>query len=192
MNWHPISFTGWSVKQILAHLKTQTRRLIRLTKAGKDFKSPFGVKGDMLWVRESFVAGYALNEFTGVPDWQNEDAYRAWYRATDDLPYWMDCDGKKNPVPWKPPMFMPRWASRITLVNEGERIERVQRITREDALMEGVGGAGLQKILGTSTIHAQDTFRDLWDSINGKKPGGAWAENPRCRVLSFRLVEGEA
>jgi len=172
---HPIPFTAWSIGRILAGGKTQTRRLIRLTKAGKDFKSPYGVKGDYLWCRENFYV---------QPDlWAQHHERQPLHYAADGDPQCLE------DYLLRPAMFMPRWASRITLEGTDVRVERVQEITREDALMEGVGAAGLQKILGTSTIHAQDTFRDLWDSLHGKKPGGSWIANPRVRVLSFRLVK---
>ncbi len=184
MNWHPISFTGWSVNQILALRKTQTRRLIRLTKAGKDFKSPYGVKGDFLWVKEThaIVMKTAYWHDPSIPHRESPDGdYWAVYREGWE---------RVQPTPWRPPMFMPRWASRITLVNEGERIERVQEITYEGMKAEGC----LPKEVcgGHWGPLAQKYWIPLWDSINGKKPAGCWDANPRVRVVSFRLVEGEA
>ncbi len=69
------------------------------------------------------------------------------------------------------------------------RRERLHRISREDALAEGVGVKGLQVALGTSYIHAVDIFEALWNSINTKK-GTRWQDDPEVWVLEFKLVGG--
>ena len=85
-----------------------------------------------------------------------------------------------------PSIFMPRWASRITLEVVNVRVERVTQITREDAKAEGINDPtrpGAEYIL----------FKHLWDSINGKprKDGVdiSWAASPRVWVVEFRRVD---
>lgn len=87
--------------------------------------------GDRLWVREAFSAW-----FHGL-HWYDVSAMRLqsrltnlFFRATHHMP---DDDQK-----WVPSIFMPRWASRITLEITGVRVERVQDISEEDAEAEGV------------------------------------------------------
>jgi hypothetical protein len=77
---------------------------------------------------------------------------------------------------------MPRWASRISLEITDIRVERVQDISGPDCWAEGITHDS--EIYG-SVVH---TFDDLWDSINGKKPGRAWADNPSVWVVSFKRV----
>lgn len=58
---------------------------------------------------------------------------------------------------------------RITRIRQ----ERLQAITHEDALAEGVGSI--------------DAYRELWDSIN-KTKGLRWADDPLVWVLEFERV----
>ncbi len=74
---------------------------------------------------------------------------------------------------------MPRWASRLTLIVTDVRVQRVQDISEEDAIAEGVGHAppGRPAIV---------QYLGLWDSING---AGSWAANPWVWVVEFRKVK---
>lgn len=80
---------------------------------------------------------------------------------------------------WRPSIFMPRWASRITLELTGVRVEQVQDISEADAWSEGVRPEGGDAIAA---------FAQLWDGINGKR-GFGWYANPCVWVLKFRRVE---
>jgi hypothetical protein len=71
-------------------------------------------------------------------------------------------------------MFMPRFASRITLEITNVCVERLQDITEAGAQAEGV-----------SFIEARDGFRPLWEKINGD---GSWNANPWVWVIEFRRI----
>jgi hypothetical protein len=93
---------------------------------------------------------------------------------------------------------MPRWASRILLEITEVRLERLQDISREDAIAEGierVGGEyscspwrnyslkrGAPKLLHSSC--PRHSFMTLFEAINP----GAWDANPWVWVIVFRLV----
>jgi hypothetical protein len=98
-------------------------------------------------------------------------------------------------------IHMPRWASRLTLEVTSIRVERLQDITEEDALAEGVGSPEVNPLhnqvddapdadgIGWQHGDARYLFRSLWDSINGKRPGCSWEANPWLWVVSFKRIE---
>lgn len=202
MKEHPILFTGEMVRAILEGRKMQTRRVIKPQPEGyevfywnmtpqevaatsgwkkapfgcwvrddnglKFFKTcPYGQIGDQLWVKET----WALNN----PILDNKVRYRADLMSPDL--------GK----PWKPSIFMPRWASRITLEVVRVRVERVQEITGADAQAEG--WPHFRELFPTINMDdkAINWFRRLWDSINTER-GFGWEVNPFCWVISFKVL----
>jgi len=83
---------------------------------------------------------------------------------------------------------MPRKFSRITLELTAVRVQRVQEISGADAIAEGIDLSNQHD----SHLEANQryVFGRLWDSINGKRAGCAWADNPWVWCLSFKRVEG--
>lgn len=151
----PILFSGPMVRAILEGRKTMTRRVANPMKA---LPCPYGVPGDLLWVREA----WALTDQAGD---HITDA-RVVYRATD--PDWETMEGWK----WRPSIFMPRWAARIWLRIVSRRLERLQQITGEDAYREG--------------CEYRNDFPVLWDELNAKR-GVGWETNPWVWVIEFAL-----
>ncbi len=170
---------GWAVFEAQTHIDdtSQTR-----------YPCPYGRPGDLLWVRETWnimeviedtwAGGYDLDDWRGPIPKNRPRSATVGYRADSD-----DYDAK-----WRPSIFMPRWASRITLEITGVRVERVQAITEEDADAEGVEWNTSPMRCGhTNGVSA---FKSLWDQINGKRPGCSWEEDPWVWVVSFRPAEG--
>jgi hypothetical protein len=191
----PILFSGDMVKAILDGRKTQTRRIVKPqpylraglwqwdpTRSDHDiwleneaFDSgdfgpwrlamcPYGVPGDRLWVRETFTT-----DFIGP---RNRIVYRT--------------DNEVGICKWKPSIFMPRAASRITLEITEVRCQRLHEISDDDAISEGVT-ATTKEWLGVG--HAVAVYSDLWDSINGK---GAWDKKPWIWAISFKRINPPA
>jgi hypothetical protein len=79
----------------------------------------------------------------------------------------------------RPSIHMPRWASRLTLTVTDVRVQRLQDISRGDAIAEGCPFANMAD--GPSP---RDWFRDLWSSLHGPD---AWAANPWCVALTFSV-----
>ena len=89
---------------------------------------------------------------------------------------------------------MPKKYARIWLEIVGVRVERVQDISDVDAMAEGVKSniclASLEEPDYREEIGYRYAFSVLWDSINGKKEGCSWADNPWVWIVEFKRVEG--
>jgi hypothetical protein len=199
----PILFSAPMVRALLDGSKTQTRRVAKIKRvdahpqnpiiqvatmegAGKQFWAnsqishpnhiskacPHGQVDDQLWVRETFMDMRA----TGV-DYNGNEQYA--YRA-DISTYGEECR-KDYGLKWKPSIFMPRAASRITLEITGVRVERLQDISRGDCMAEGCPFPNYAKV-----THPEKWYRDLWESING---AGSWDLNPWVWVVEFKKVK---
>ena len=179
-----IIFTGEMVRAILDGRKTQTRRVVKhipdlgspdmwckkieiVNQICGDFKRycPYGQPGDRLWVRETWAPWPELWTRSDIRD--QSPLYRA------ERPF------VGNDVKWRPSNHMPRWASRINLEITDVRVERVQDITDEDALEEGVDPDG---------YIPRTQFEALWNSIYEKR-GHGWDKNPWVWVIEFKVVK---
>jgi hypothetical protein len=92
---------------------------------------------------------------------------------------------------WQSPYFMPCEAARIFLRVTNVRVERVQDITKEDALAEGIWPneqppETFDRIYsGLMPVHL---FGGLWDYLNAKR-GYGWDVNPWVWVYEFERVD---
>lgn len=152
-------------------------------------------KGDRLWVKETHAWADQMAE--GV---EREDPVCVAYRADQtaiahehENVHYLDTTGWNwDRFKWRPSIYMPRWASRLTLEVTAVRVERLQDITELDALEEGVEGVTqngrLNGVEGEYVAGpARDEFATLWDSINAKR--ATWASNPWVAVVEFKPVE---
>lgn len=160
--------------------------------------NPYGGVSDRLWVRETWGVGTRP-----CPERGRYDGIE--YRADDDpfLPLREFPEQNIADIPrgWRPSIFMPRWASRITLEISEVRVQLLQEISDDDARAEGVElyttpnghispeqrvpGPGFDRCRLGDQPHRLP-FADLWDRINGKY--AAWASNPWVWAISFRRV----
>lgn len=203
-------FSAPMVRAILKGRKTQTRRVVKPAGAvdvvrfigadnqptgefgwcphpcyiEKHIRCPYGQPGDRLWVRETFAVSEVGALLQGC-----------WYRATQDdfvasLPESLRENAEPPGGKWKPSIFMPRWASRITLGVTGVRVERLQDISEQQAHDEGVDNFMCAAAVGKSPYKAGPAtimgFAHLWESINGP---GSWNANPWVWVIEFKRVQ---
>lgn len=214
MNERPILFSGSMVRAILDGRKTQTRRVATSRKengiiAGPAAEpggaieawgggawnksshqqvvfSPYGRVGDRLWVKETH-AFYSLNfNHAGCGN------IGTWHPSDRDVccHYREGCPSElaQRFDKWRPSIFMPRWASRITLQITMVGVERLQDISCEDALAEGIdhytpGVTAGER--GESEADPRTEYQALWESINGP---GSWKKNPFVWVLDFKHI----
>lgn len=185
----PILLSGELVPPTLADLKLQTRRLV--TGTALEWLQPgnftpgfvahpgnrlcrYGQPGDTLWVREAWRTVAAADP---LPPRDLTPAHRIWYEA--DAPH------QPGAGKLRPSMFMPRWASRITLLLKAVRVERLNEISEADAIAEGCGWNTYQDQHGERMAPIEG-FAALWERINGP---GSWDLNPWVWVLSYERVK---
>ena len=197
----PIIFSAPMIRALLDGRKTQTRRVLKPQPVC--YQNPpsfswgkfvgewpddwFGygneiagalpyAPGDRLWCKEGCVVGFDIDD----NDRPIGDR-KVWYRATDTGLRWYDPDSESmldNP-PWKPSIHMPRWASRLTLLVTDVRVQRLQEISRGDAMEEGCPFANM-----ADGPNPRDWYRDIWNSIHGPD---AWDANPWVAAISFTV-----
>lgn len=139
------------------------------------------VVGDRAWVRERFALAPTVND----PSDDDEDDWHVMYRVDDEVP-----------APWRSPIVMPRWASRITLEITAVRVARIQDVTEEDARamrlddMDGLLDAAeicrFAKLIGCSYEDCRPSVAAAWDVLHGR---GAWDRNDWCWARTFRRVQ---
>ena len=210
----PILFSSPMVRALLAGTKTQTRRVVKGApedwspvqpqvyaptivdrhgdeQPGPDafgagdaqgdhwIRCPYGQPGDRLWVRETFQRFSEDGEIIYKAD-------KAGFDAMNELKRDEFYEAR-----WRPSIHMPRWASRITLEVTGVKVERLQDISEEDAMAEGIVNAGDDngyQLADTSHYAgtASESYASLWESINGP---GSWDANPLVWAISFKRLE---
>lgn len=154
-------------------------------------RCPYGAPGDRLWVKETWAAPPSCD--TIKPS--DLDPLTPIRYASDGVvrgvsKRFVDKDGCIAIGKGRPSIFMPRWASRITLEVTGVRVERLQAISEEDAMTEGVdlkseAWPDFPEAMPIS-LKPRYAFELLWESINGRD---SWAANPWVWVVSFQRVE---
>lgn len=140
------------------------------------FDSPYGARGDRLWVRESLYHGEDNFYFTADRQGVGNERHALL----------LDRFGPKKGIP---SIHMPRAASRITLAVESVRVERLQDIKEEDARGEGVAPlAGAYRIGGKS--YSGEPYRHgffrAWVDIHNQDSLDA---NPWVWVVGFSRVK---
>ena len=200
---HPILFSTEMVKAILEGRKTMTRRVVKPQKNQKEWltdsllnkaksaiflqggaqiehpfggpltfiKCPYGEPGDLLWVRET------------------------WQTAQSNTFYLADGEVQSAVFKWRPSIHMPKEAARIWLQVEEVRVERLQAISEEDAIAEGVTSNFNPLFqewryydymdIESEWRSAVSSFRSLWYKINGIE---SWHENPWVWVIKYKVL----
>jgi hypothetical protein len=180
-----------------------------------------GEIGDLLYVREAWrLIGWDFEDGTMLIEYK--DGKRLWmdtHDPTEDSQWLVDqveklwlkgCLGEdpEDPdkaviiktVPWRPSIHMPKAAARLWLLLEGIGAERLQDISEEDAIAEGIEKYGpfgeykgaIHPNGGSMKFRAYErasrAFQDLWEGINGED---SWKINPWVWTLKFKELSKE-
>jgi hypothetical protein len=204
----PIPFSGPMVRALLAGTKTQTRRLVmsreeidrgpwlRVRAPSEEHGWQVGLErfnswksipvrfavGDRLYVREH----WRINKvWDAVAPRDLGDVGPIHYEADQGLRYFT---GR-----FRQGMHMPKRFSRITLHVTEVRVQRLQDISEEDALAEGVMLL-VNDLLPNPVRYVvedlveadspRDAYAALWNSINGP---GSWDTNPWVTATTFEV-----
>ena len=132
---------------------------------------PYAI-GDRLWVREAWRS---TPEWDAAPPHAIQPGYTL-YEA--DGPWRAHSYGKLRSS-----LFMPRWASRLTLIVTEVRVERLNDISVADAKAEGVEPI-CDHGVGNQHLH-WIAFQQIWCGLHGPD---AWLRNPWVCAVSFRPI----
>ena len=219
----PILFSAPMVRAILEGRKTVTRRALNAqalknigygVQLGECHELPsegplhpnstgyytsfcsYGFPGDRLWVRETWAADAQVDAVAPRDLNQGEPITYPADGAVRQTGCAMITPGKSRPS-----IHMPRWASRILLEIADVRAERLQDISEEQAVAEGLIWQGQEngkvfyshaeskyppgahQQFGISGVDAVSAFRNLWNSV-----GGDWDANPWVWAVEFKRV----
>lgn len=192
MSERPILFSGPMVRAILEGRKTQTRRVVKPQPDEVCCATPIRPRpyetGMRLWVRETFSRHFSHGQ-------HRDDGLR--WEPWGGLPSKVSPDGREivyyregfdrcGHGTWRPSIYMPRWASRITLEITDVRCQRLQDISCADAIAEGVRPSANSQTIDCDTPDPRHEFRALWNSINAKR--APWESNPLVWAITFRRV----
>lgn len=177
----PILFNTEMVRAILDGRKTCTRRLVKPQPTAHYgtlcIKSPYQ-PGDILYIRETW----------------SELSFGYVYKADGE-----NIDHLGNRITWHPSIHMPKEASRIWLKVTDVRLERLQDITNDGCVAEGIYSSNCRRCkatFGCDTCIDEgyseiDEFTEIWDSTI-KKPDidrYGWNANPWVWVIEFEQCE---
>lgn len=191
----PILFNTEMVRAILGGRKTCTRRLIKHN-VDAMLNSPYHKKhpevedkqiisklclppyqpGDVLYVRETWS------------EWTGGYVYKAWSSPFPQAGAYL---GEK----WHPSIHMPKDAARIWLKVTEVRVERLQEITEDGAILEGaIDNRGFIHAPDDEYNHihsAKEHFMNIWNSTIKKSDLDryGWDANPWVWVIAFEPCE---
>lgn len=156
----------------------------------KPVRSPYGLPGDRLWVRETFSTDSSRFYPFAPVVYAQRDGHELLARMAADCRYQKPLDARVNrphtecscDFRWRSPLLMPRRLSRVTLEVTAVRLERLLALTDADAIAEGCPQ-------GPAVDAPRDWYRKGWDALNGDR-GFPWESNPWIWVVSFKLLEG--
>lgn len=145
--------------------------------------------------RKEWLQGPSPEKMLKLVEQSREDAEAAGHRSVSPNYEYSWAPGE-SPCRARPSIFMPRWASRMTLVVTDVRVQRLQDISEADAVAEGAehayDGAGevwysfKAGVPNDTSGCPVSAFSGLWNSLNAKR-GFGWDENPWVTATTFTV-----
>ena len=207
-----IKFNQDGITAILEGRKTMTRRPIKVRtdidkQAWIDTLIPDYCKykiGETVFVRETFVIATAQFNNDGVFNYYDEPVIH--YKADKKDLTWFDEWEDEINVPWRPSTHMNKEISRIFLKITNIKVERLQDISEEDCIKEGVKeiafnwngvsigsrftpNTGFEFSGNVTWERAKECFKEeIWNKLPYQAPY-YWNSNPYVFVYEFEIVQ---
>lgn len=143
-------------------------------------RSPFE-SGDRLWVKETWGINHKdyIHPPHPIPKARPREVIgvdMVYFATENDVEI-------QSEMPKTPSLFMPRWASRITLPVATVYPKRVQDLTMGEICREGLA-RNIYEF--TPVTQAFKAWEDLWVSLNGR---ASWDANPWCWMITFAVIK---
>lgn len=165
--------------------KTQTRRIMKpQPDDGQIWNSILGLvmkprykKGELLYLKEPYIDDLSMEKI--------------FYKFEKSDNAFINTQIANISNPWKNKLFMPQSAARYFIKITDVRVERLQEITEEDCIKEGIemNNMPLEGWYWMEDYYCTDSpilaYEHLIDQINGK---GTWDSNPFVFVYDYELM----
>lgn len=178
-------------------------------------KHNYGAEGDVIWVRESWRPCTRTDANIMSIEFRDGNFVSV---LDEDALWFIDKTNIGTKFKWQPNMFLFRRYARTFLKRTFTKVERLQDITAEGAIAEGIDFIIPRKEAErmNSGLHLDsydnepyykhypddkkgnqrfsfknpiESYRSLWESINGK---GSWGLNPWVIVIGFEKIDNYA
>lgn len=201
----PILFNTDMVRAILDGRKTVTRRVLKLPnycphcmimhmdfEYDKPTKNLYCTRCGELLYKGEMPSHYQPGDILYVRETWYKDINRYMYRANYANNEKFYRNGKEIEIKWHPSIHMPKEAARIWLKVTDVRVERLQTMTLDDFLMEGVM-VRPEAFNDPENAYSQAEieFAAIWNSTIKKSDCTryGWQANPWVWVIEFERCE---
>lgn len=157
---------------------------------GPEIKCPYGMPGDRIQVKEAAwmwcerrpngKTATGRDKWLYVPLREAPIHYAADHPARPQVDVVSPETGNKWGWRFKVGRFLPARASRITLEVISVRVERLQDVSRGDAMEEGCPFPNMAQ-----GDDPRQWYAELWEQINGP---GSWDANPWVWAIEFKRI----
>lgn len=199
----PILFNTEMVRAILDGRNTCTRRIIKAEKVDNVLNSPARKSNpdipDAQFIKCLVDMKYEPGDILYVRETWYKSPSRYMYRANYSNTERFYTDGKEVSIKWHPSIHMPKEAARIWLKVTDVRVERLQEITNDGCVAEGIYPSNCRECnaaFGCDTCIDEgyseiDEFTEVWNSTIKKSDLDryGWDANPWVWVIKFERCE---
>ena len=205
MHIQPIDGRNWGVRTLLDSTGRDNKKNIgknfysildglETTERYKRYFSPKYKVGEVAYLKEPYCQDCDIIKYENSTEWKANGKFRYKYNGDEISELAKDSLGFGK---WKNKLFMPESAARYFIKIVGVRAERLQDISGEDCLKEGIVKRNNENVYGLNidTNHIsnlgkkpQEAYASLINKISGKD---TWDINPFVWVYDFELCNKE-